>query len=171
MNKKIRVSLSTDSADKAVRELISYKKSLTKKTERMVQTLIDLGTAVCRVKVVEMNIPDTGHLLSKVDGYYSPTLNAGVICCDCDYAVFVEFGTGIKGKASPYAGQAMAQTGYQYMGGTTYVTTKDGRIGWYYPDDDGTWKFTQGMPSRPFMYETALEMRQRMDEVIKEVFK
>lgn len=171
MNRKIKISLSTDSIDQAIRELTDYKKSLRENTELIVQQLVDMGTEVCRVKVIEMDIPDTGHLLSKVDGYYSPTLNAGVIYCDCDYAVFVEFGTGVKGQASPHIGQAMAQTGYQYMGGTTYVTTKDGKVGWYYPADDGTWKFTQGMPSRPFMYETALELRQRMDEVIKEVFK
>ena len=29
----------------------------------------------------------------------------------------------------------------------------------------------QGMPSRPFMYETGLEMRNALDNIIKEVFK
>lgn len=171
MSKKIKFSLSTDSIEKAKQELIVYKQSINDKTQLAVQRLIDMGTEICRAKVIELDIPDTGYLLSKIDGYYSPTLNAGFIYCDCDYAVFVEFGTGVKGKASPYTGQAMAQVGYQYMGGTTYVTTKDGRIGWYYPADDGTWKFTEGMPSRPFMYETALELRQMLDKIVKEAFK
>ena len=171
MSKNIKFSLSTDSIEKAKQELIAYKKSINEKTQLAVQRLVDLGTEICRAKVIELDIPDTGYLLSKIDGYYSPTLNAGLIFCDCNYAVFVEFGTGVKGKASPYVGQAMTQVGYQYMGGTTYVTTKDGRIGWYYPADDGTWKFTEGMPSRPFMYETALELKQKLDKIVKEAFK
>lgn len=171
MSKKIIFSLSTDSISKAKQELIVYKKSINEKAQLIVQKLVDFGTDICRAKVIELQIPDTGNLLSKIDGYYSPNLNAGFIYCDCDYAVFVEFGTGVKGQSHPYKGQAMAQVGYQYMGGTTYVTTKDGRVGWYYPADDGTWRFTEGMPSRPFMYETALELRQRLDEIVKGVFK
>ena len=169
--KKITFRLSTDSITEAIKELKAYKAEIHKKSQQLVERLADYGLTVCRAKVVEMDIPDTGNLLSKVDGYYSPLLNAGFIFCDCDYAVFVEFGTGVKGQAQPYTGQAMSECGYQYMGGTHYVTTKGGRIGWFYPADDGTWKFTQGMPSRPFMYETGLEMRNKLDDIVKEVFK
>jgi hypothetical protein len=56
------------------------------------------------------------------------------------------------------------------MGGTTYVTLSDGRVGWYYPADDGTWKFTEGLPSRPFMYETAQEVRRESNAIFREVF-
>jgi hypothetical protein len=169
--RKIAFNLSEDSLTKAVEQMKAYKAEIHKKAQLLVERLTDYGLTICRAKVIEMDIPDTGHLLSQVDGYYSPLLNAGFIFCDCDYAVFVEFGTGVKGTSQPYAGQAISECGYQYMGGTHYITTQDGRIGWFYPADDGTWKFTQGMPSRPFMYETGLEMRNTLDNIIKEVFK
>lgn len=50
---------------------------------------------------------------------------------------------------------------WAYNSGATIFTTEDGREGWYYPADDGTWRFTEGMPSRPFMYETAQYLRER----------
>lgn len=169
--KRITVNLSDDSISKAIKELRKYKSEIRQKAQLIVERLTDYGLEICKVKVCEMAIPDTGNLLSKIDGYYSPLLNAGFIRCSCDYAVFVEFGTGTKGKAKSYTGQAMSECGYQYMGGTRYITTKDGRIGWFYPADDGTWRFTEGLPSRPFMYETGLEIRNKLNDIVREVFK
>lgn len=170
--KKITVNLSSKGIDEAIKQLQDYKKSIKEKSQLLIQKLGDYGLEICRAKIVEMDINDTGKLLSTVNGYYNPNLNSGFITVDCDYAVFVEFGTGTRGMGKPYpAGEIMAEVGYQYMGGTKYVTLLDGRIGWYYPVGDGTWRFTEGLTSRPFMYETALEMRRKLDSLIKEVFK
>ena len=49
-------------------------------------------------------------------------------------------------------------------------TTQDGRVGWIYPTDDGGFRFTEGMQSRPFMYETALELQREFPRIAKEVF-
>lgn len=167
----IKISLSRKSIDEAILKLKKYKNDVKLKSEQLIQRLVDSGVAIAQTKVLEMDINDTGNLLNSISGYYSPTLNAGFITVNCDYAVFVEFGTGIKGKNSPYPGTAMAEAGYQYMSGTTYITTKDGRVGWFYPADDGTWRFTEGLPSRPFMYETALELENQLNKIVREVFK
>lgn len=169
---KITVKLSQKGIDKAIKQLQDYKKSLREKSRLLIEKLGDYGLQVCRAKVVEMDIYDTGRLLSTISGYYNSETNSGFITVDCDYAVFVEFGTGTRGIGKPYpAGEIMAEVGYQYMGGTKYVTLLDGRIGWYYPTEEGTWRFTEGLPSRPFMYETALDMRRNLDSLIKEVFR
>ncbi len=55
--------------------------------------------------------------------------------------------------------EPLSKTAYKYMGGSTYVVLPDGRVGWYFPADDGTWKFTEGQASRPFMYNTAEQLR------------
>ena len=168
----IKVPLSVKGIDNAIKQLQDYKKSIKEKSRLLIEKLGDYGLQVCRAKVVEMDINDTGRLLSTIGGYYSPDLNSGFITVDCDYAVFVEFGTGTRGIGKPYpAGEIMAEVGYHYMGGTKYVTLLDGRVGWYYPTNDGTWRFTEGLPSRPFMYETALEMRRRLDSLVEEVFR
>ena len=169
--KQLNITLSTDSISKAIKELKAYKAEINKKSELLVQTLTDLGVNIARAKVLEMNINDTGNLMSTIGGYYSPNLNAGFVTVSCEYAIFIEFGTGIVGKQNPYPGDAMAKTGYKYGGGSHYVVTKDGRIGWFYPADDGTWRFTEGLPSRPFMYETALELENKFSNIVRSVFK
>ena len=165
--KQINIALSKQNVEKAIKELNKYKKDLLEKIDKILSSLTDMGVNIARAKVLEMNINDTGNLLSSIGGYYSPNLKAGFIIVNCEYAVFVEFGTGIVGKQNPYQGKAMAQVGYKYGGGTKYISTKDGRIGWYYPTDDGTWKFTEGLPSRPFMYETSLELEKKVLEAFR----
>jgi hypothetical protein len=168
--KTIKMSLSTKSIENAKKELIAYKQEIREKVQQAVVELVAYGFEVCKATIVEMNIPDTGHLLSTVNSFFDAGTMRGFIRVSCDYAVFVEFGTGTRGMATPYVGEAMAKTSYKYMGGTTYVTLSDGRVGWYYPADDGTWKFTEGLPSRPFMYETAQEIRQNANVIFREVF-
>lgn len=168
--KQIKIRLDTKDIIRAIRELRSYKEEIERKSRQIVMSLVDDGVNILRAVIIEMNINDTGDLYSSVDGYYSASLNAGIIRVNCEYAVFVEFGTGTVGKDSPYPGAAMAEAGYKYCGGTHYFTTKDGRIGWVYPTKDGEFRFTEGLPSRPFMYETAKELRKQLDDKIKEVF-
>lgn len=168
--KIIKMSLSTKSMEKAKRELRSYKQDIRKKAGQIVRQVVVYGCDVCRAKIAEMDIHDTGNLLNSVGSYFDESSMRGFIRVDCNYAVFVEFGTGTKGMKTPYIGEAMSKAGYKYMGGTQYVTLADGRIGWYYPADDGTWRFTEGLPSRPFMYETGQEIRQDLQSIVREVF-
>lgn len=168
---KIKISLSTDSLNQAKKQLEDYKKSINLKAKAVVSRLIEYGFEVCNAKILEMNIYDEGNLANSVSSYFDENTGIGFIKVDCDYAVFVEFGTGTKGVKTPYVGEAMTDIGYQYGEGTHYVTLSDGRIGWYYPKSDGTYRFTEGLPSRPFMYETAMEMRNNLTEIVKEAFK
>lgn len=168
---KIRISLSTESLEKAKREIEEYKKSIQEKAKKVVSALIEYGFEICNAKILEMDIYDEGNLANSVSSYFDESTNKGFIKVNCEYAVFVEFGTGTKGANNSYIGEAMANVGYQYGEGENYVTLADGRIGWYYPKEDGTYRFTEGLPSRPFMYETAVEMRNNLNSIVKGVFK
>ena len=59
---------------------------------------------------------------------------------------------------------------WEYSTGKTIVEVSPGQYGWFYPGDDGKWYFTQGMPSRPFMYETSLELMNLVVKTAREVF-
>ena len=88
-----------------------------------------------------------------------------------DHVAFVEFGTGVVGQNSPHKnGEYLAKAAWGYATGPKIFTTKDGRVGWIYPTDDGSFRFTEGMRSRPFMYETALELQHKFPQIAKEVF-
>lgn len=169
--KTIVVKLDPESVKNAIKELQQYKKDVERKTRLLVQRLTDMGAETVRVKIVEMGAYYSGELLSGVDGYYSPTLNTGFVRVTNDHVAFVEFGTGVKGQNSPHKnGEYLSKAAWQYATGPKIFTTKDGRVGWIYPTDDGGFRFTEGMQSRPFMYETALELQREFPRIAKEVF-
>jgi hypothetical protein len=137
----------------------------------LVQKLTDYGAEIARVKIVNMGAYYSGELYSGVSGYYSATLNAGFVKVTSDHAAFVEFGTGVVGQNNPHKnGEYLSKAAWSYATGTKIFTTQDGRVGWIYPTDDGGFRFTEGMESRPFMYETALELERDFSRIAQEVF-
>lgn len=170
--KTITVNLNEDnSIKKAVKELTRYRKDLETKARLLVQRLTDEGAEIARIKIVNMGAYYSGELLSGVDGYYSPSLNVGFVRVTSDHVAFVEFGTGVKGQVSPHRnGEYLSKAAWSYASGAKIFTTKDGRVGWIYPTDDGGFRFTEGMASRPFMYETALELQRNFPRMVKAVF-
>ena len=169
--KTITVRLDPKSIADAINELEEYKKEVERRAKLLVQTLTDLGVEIVRVKIVGMGAVYSGELLSGVDGYFSPALNAGYVRVSSDHVAFVEFGTGVVGQASPHSnGEYLSKAAWSYASGAKIFTTKNGRVGWIYPTDDGGYRFTEGMQSRPFMYETALELQREFPRIAKEVF-
>ena len=172
MRTEIRIDLNKKgSLENAIKEIEAYKKRIQEKTSLLVQRLTDYGAEIVRIKIVSMGAYYSGELLSGVSGYYSPTLNAGFIKVTSDHAAFVEFGTGVKGQSSPHKnGEYLSKAAWSYASGAKIFTTKDGRVGWIYPTDDGGFRFTEGMESRPFMYETTLELQRDLQRITQEVF-
>lgn len=168
--KIINVKLSPEGVADAINELLEYQKDVERKVRLLVQRLTDFGANVARVKIVGMGAYDTGDLLSGVDGYYSPTLNAGFVRVTSDHVAFVEFGTGVKGQGTYTNSEYLAKAAWQYAVGPKIFTTKDGKVGWIYPTKDGGFRFTEGMVGRPFMYETALELERNYSKIAMEVF-
>ena len=155
----------------AIRRLNEYQKEVEAKTIELAQRLTDLGAEIVRIKITEMDAVDTGELLSGVGGYFDPVLNMGYIQVTSDHAAFVEFGTGVAlGNTLHPSAEYLAKVSWAYGSGEHIFTTKDGKIGWIYKTDDGKFRFTEGMSSRPFMYETAQELGKRFEQIAREVF-
>ena len=172
MRTEIKIDLNEKgSLENAIKGLEAYKKRIQEKTSLLVQRLTDYGAEIVRIKIVNMGAYYSGELLSGVSGYYSPTLNAGFVKVTSDHVAFVEFGTGVKGQSSPHKnGEYLSKAAWSYASGAKIFTTQDGRVGWIYPTDDGGFRFTEGMESRPFMYETALELQRDLQKITQEVF-
>ena len=169
--KAITVELDPHSIENAINDIRAYEKEVKQKSMMLVQRLLDYGTNIARIKIVELGAVDTGDLLSGVSGYFSPLLNAGFVRVTSDHAAFVEFGTGVSldNTLHPNA-EYLARAAWAYGSGSKIFTTKDGKVGWIYPTDDGGFKFTEGQSSRPFMYETALELQRVFPNLVKAVF-
>lgn len=167
---KIKVSLDKRSISKAIKELNNYKVDLERKTQMIVIRLANEGYS-CVVKNLA-NIRYSGSLQNSVG--LSISKNYAMVYVSSEHAVFVEFGTGSKGAESPYTG--VTDINYQYNIGETigwYNVKGEMKYGWFYYDElKKKVIFTEGMPSRPFMWNASQTLRyQKLNEIIREVFR
>jgi len=86
---------------------------------------------------------DTGALANSIKTRITRKTNAviGEVYAGKRYAIYVEMGTGPKGERS-HAGvdpERAAKVTYSPKG-------------WVYPTKDGEFRYTEGMPARPFLY-------------------
>ena len=154
--------LDPDSIDKAIAEVEKYEKFIAEKAQELVRLLKELGVE----KAKELVPIDTGVAQQSIIGYMDE--NKGIIQAG-GYCKYIEFGTGVRGLGSQHPSpEYLAIMQWAYNSGATIFTTKDGREGWYYPADDGSWRFTEGMPSRPFMFETAQYLKREASRLAKE---
>ena len=168
----IRFTLfSAKEIEKARQQLIEYQDDLNEKLDLFVKKLCEKGVEIAKEKVSVHDAIFTGELQNSIDLREGDVIKNGsqwFIYTNCKYAKFVEFGTGIKGEEKQYPSKIPID--WEYSKGTHIFTKKDGRTGWYFLARDGNVYFTEGQPSRPFMYETAIELRELIVEVAKEVF-
>lgn len=174
MAKPININLfDQKSIQAAVKALRDYENSLEYKCRILAETLAEKGAEIARVQIADLDAIFTSELIQSIHAEYVGSVKGGgiwAVVAGTDHAAFVEFGTGIVGQKSPYKGKLPEGVTWQYASGKTIRQLADGRYGWFYPADDGKWYFTEGMPSRPFMYLTAIEIREIVLQTAKVVF-
>lgn len=172
--KTIAVNLfSQASIQNAVNALKSYANSLTYKCQLLAEKLAENGVEIARAELAGLDAVFKGELMESISAEYQGSIPGGgiwAVVAGSDHALFVEFGTGMVGKESPYKGNFPKDVDWKYASGKTIRQISDGRYGWFYKDDNGEWWFTEGMPSRPFMYNTANELREIVVSKAREVF-
>lgn len=165
---------SQKSIEDAIKGLQSYQDYLTYKCQLLAEKLAQRGVEIARVQVAELDAIFKRDLIESIHSEYETSVRGGgiwAVVAGTDHAMFVEFGTGVIGKAQPYKGTLPEGVTWEYASGKTIRQLADGRYGWFYKGKDGNWYFTEGMPSRPFMYNTANELRSIVISTAKEVFK
>ena len=168
MAKALEIKVS--GVDEAIRMLERYQKTFQTRVELFMKKLTDYGVEKATEEVLKMDAVFTGELVNSIHSTEIESNAERVIFAveaDSEHAIYVEMGTGIIGATTPYPGKLPAI----YAQGKTIRKTADGRYGWYYLGGDGKWYFTEGMPSRPFMYETAQYLRKEAQKIASEVFK
>lgn len=155
-----KITVSLGNIDDAIRQIEEYEKKVQEKIKEFLTRLLEDGANIAKAKIVELKAIESSELQGSLQYTLYKEGNKGIIFTDCSHACFVEFGTGVRGSASPHPTMPWA-----------YDSNGHGEDGWYYYDTkQGRVRFTQGMPSRPFMYETARELEQKAVEIAREVF-
>lgn len=147
------------------KELLNYQNKFNEKVNLFIEKLALEGVILAKTKIAEKDAVYTGELyksmnLKKGDAIFNGS--SWIIYTDCPWASFVEFGTGIVGMQNPHPDTSII--------GWKYDVNEHGEKGWFY-FKDGEWHWTKGMPSRPFLFETALELQTIVPKIAKEIFR
>ena len=164
MSKQITMNLSVSSIQNAIKELRQYQQDLNRKCEELAHRLADEGVIIAKMEVLSFPAVCTGELLESISDKPGAVITNGsqwIISTGCPWAKFVEFGTGVVGQNNPHPEPGLANWKYD--------VNQHGEAGWFY-FKDGEWHWTKGMPSRPFMYETRMELATKVGKIAKEVF-
>ena len=141
----IKLKLNTDSINQALKEVKAYQRKVEQAPQKLIEYLTAQGVEIAKMNVSDMNAYDSGELYNTA------------------HAAFVCFGTGIVGKNNQHPNIAIA--------GWKYDVNDHGELGWWYIGRDGRAHWTKGMPSRPYMYNTAQQLRQMVIPAAKEALK
>lgn len=163
--KNIKVNLSANGIQRAINEITRYRNELKQKANKLVRDLVSEGASLARSECPVR----TGNLYNSIVEEFDSTENKGYIRVNCPYAVYVEMGTGIRGEQSPHPDKSVI--GFDF----DYDRNGHGAGGWWYPTDasdpnptkytakDGQmYAWTAGMPSRPFMYNAAKQLKDKI---------
>lgn len=169
MAKTIKMSLSTESINKAIKEIQAYQKEIERKTKIFAQRLAQEGVQVAKMQLLSFGFSDssTGKLLSSISfkpgDVFGTDMASFYVYADCEYAIFVELGTGLTGEENPH--KEANNLGWEYD------SHEHGEDGWFY-FKDGVLHWTRGLPARPFMFNTAQELKKVKvyAKIAKEVF-
>lgn len=171
-----------NSIENAIGELNLYKRKFDAKVDLFIRRLAEYGVEVAKEKVQKFDAVFTAELLNSL--HVENRDSCFFIVSDSEHTAFVEFGTGQYGQENPYKYPLPSGVNWAYNTGEHIQYAEEtlvwgdrvisqGTYYWFYFDTrTSRWMLTQGMRSRPFMYETAMELSKvsTIRKIAKEVF-
>lgn len=181
MNLHFVTTLDPQSINQVIKDITYYESYvLPQRCREFVKELANRGVEIAKLQIWDYDAIFTSEVLESISCYEAfakDNIVKYIIKADSEHAIYVEMGTGVVGSEHPYPGHLPAV----YAQGSTMFVNVDGRYGWIYPmqtgrvDSNGKeiveFRFTEGMPSRPFMYNTVMELKEIVDDVARQIFR
>lgn len=155
MSEKISINIFSPSSIQNAKELLTKKAN---KVDGGARQAVEGLTKMGYEYMMSIVPKASGELADSISWEYDVQTNTGRIHVGADYAIFVEYGTGIVGANNPHPEPAP---------GWKYDSHGHGTKGWVYVGKDGKTHWTAGEPARPFVYSTREFMRQHAGETLK----
>lgn len=161
-SKKLTINLGSQRSISQAIQLLAHGGDVNKNVSAFMEKFVEAGVA----KAKELVPKDTGELESGIHGVHTSSKNShhGEIVCEAPHAAFVEFGVGVKGQGTY---PALGQMVYAYNMPSPY---KDATGGWtYFNERYGRFVYTHGNVAKPFMYNTAVYLRDNAMRMAEEI--
>lgn len=162
MAKTISVELSTESINKAIKEVQEYKAWVLRKESELRTKLAERGAEVARIQFAGAKYDGVNDVTVRVDS----TGSVAVIYAEGSAVAFIEFGSGARyGYGHPYADT-------HGLGPGTYSDGPEGKghwnnpNGWYYEHG----KKTYGNPPAMAMFDAVQAILGDLTTIVREVF-
>lgn len=163
---KLKLSPTEKSINEILKEIRRYRKKVEKAAPEITKRLTEQGVSLAQQNASYMDIYDSGALVNGIEaeyvGGFGVSTAVGKVHSTAPHSAFCEFGTGIVGQGSQHPDP---------MPGWTYDVNEHGEDGWWYYDESGQKRWTKGMPSRPYMHDTAKMLRNMVPETARGVLK
>ena len=164
------------SLQQAIKQIEAYRDDLPKKCQEICRRLSEEGIKVADAAINSVPIGRTITLTTDINpskmGCKAMLKMMGRETRTEDGRVFytalaIEFSAGVR-----YANTASPQASDFGMGTGTFPDAKHSwdMEGWYYLGDDGNWHHSFGVQASHPLYSAGMEMRQKIDSIVKEVF-
>lgn len=163
MAKVIKLTLSAESIDNAIKELEAFRKSIEIKKDKLLGELSRIGVQEASVRFTTAmydGVNDSSVTLeTTADGY--------AIVAEGKAVAFIEFGSGVYHNPSePYPNDRPAGI----VGIGEYGKGYGKRQAWGFRDDAGELVITHGNPAAMPMWYASEEMRSEIKRIAREVF-
>lgn len=170
LNHQIKVDLSAKGIAGLKEAIAETQEELVAKCDEFCRRMAEEGVTQAKLQITTMDAVDTGNLYNSIDMKPGTVIRNGaswLVFTNCEYAEYVEFGTGTEGAKSPHP-SGMGKYNQDMSNKVKNPYNKnDPRLGWFYGP---TW--TAGMGSRPFMWNSweYLKLDSTIRKIAKEVF-
>lgn len=164
------------SLQEAIRQIEQYRDELPRKAQQLCQRLAEEGVNVADVAINSVPIGRTITLTTdinpskmgcramlKMTGRETRTEDGRIYYS----ALGIEFGSGIYYNKTANPKSSEFGMGVGTFPGQTHAFQDK----WYYLGDDGEWHASHGVQASMPMYKASVEMRQKLDSIVKEVFR
>lgn len=163
MGKTIHIDImSITSIRQGIKHLQDYQEWIERKAAELVDKLAAMGAVNASIDYSRAIYDGTNDISVTVENWGE---NRRAIVATGSALLFIEFGAGVIGGGHPMDGE------FGYGPGTYPGQTHVPDPGyWWYTGDDGLSHFSRGNQPTMTMYLTAKELRERVEEVAREVF-
>jgi hypothetical protein len=150
------VNINLSDIDKNLKKIDEFERAIERGTQIGVERFTKLLTERIKKELIDFGLGDSSLINDIV---VVPVGGGFKITVANDYAMYIEYGTGIVGKQNPPHPDPQIPWGHD--------VNNYGDSGWTYKGKDGKYHWTKGQKSRPFMYNTWLYGVQYANRTIK----
>lgn len=156
MTEKISINVfSRSSIENAKQQLMQKADKIDGGSREAVQKLTQIGYEYL-MTIVPI---ESGDLADSISWEYDEATNTGRIVIGADYAIFVEYGTGVVGANNPHPEPAP---------GWAYDVNAHGEKGWtYFDEKQNRYRWTKGEPAHAFVFRTREYMKNLAGDTLR----